>query len=130
MKMCFNWKVVTGLAAVGVGLWAVAPSLVGAALPLLIFAACPLSMLFMMKGMGGKAGGACETRPEARQMTAAGERTREERVAALEAELAGVQARQETIARELTRLEDEDAPVVREAESVARAAGGRGPTRR
>ena len=51
--MCFNWKVVAGLAAVGVGVWAVAPNLLGAALPLLIIAACPLSMFFMMRGMGG-----------------------------------------------------------------------------
>lgn len=123
MKMCFNWKVVAGLAAVGVGVWAVAPNLAGAVLPLLFVAACPLSMLFMMRGMQGMRGGACETKPAERQATAADGRTRGERVAALKAELAGVQERQDVIAGELARLEDEDAPVVREAEAIARTAG-------
>ncbi len=49
--MCFNWKVVAGLAAVGFGVWAIAPGIFGAAGPLLIALACPLSMLFMMRGM-------------------------------------------------------------------------------
>jgi len=47
-----NWKVIAALAAVGVGLYAFAPGLVAAALPLLILAACPLSMLLMMRAMG------------------------------------------------------------------------------
>lgn len=55
LKMCMNWKVLAGLAAVGAGIWVFAPNLIGAALPLLFLAACPLSMLFMMKGMGNKA---------------------------------------------------------------------------
>ena len=59
--MCFNWKVLAGLAAVGVGIYVVAPGLVVGALPLLLFAACPLSMLLMAKGMGGMQGGQCTT---------------------------------------------------------------------
>lgn len=51
LKMCLNWKVLLGLAAVGVGIYLVAPSLVLAALPILLLAACPLSMLLMMWGM-------------------------------------------------------------------------------
>lgn len=53
MKMCLNWKVLAGLGAVGVGVYLVAPGLAAAALPLLLLAACPLSMLLMMKGMQG-----------------------------------------------------------------------------
>ena len=53
MHLCLNWKVVAGLAVVGVGIWAVAPTMLWAALPVLIVLACPLSMLFMMRGMGG-----------------------------------------------------------------------------
>lgn len=53
MKMCFNWKVAGGLALVGLAVFAAAPNLIGAALPLLIFAACPLSMLLMMRAMSG-----------------------------------------------------------------------------
>ncbi len=51
--MCLNWKVIGGLAAVGLGIWVVAPNLVAGVVPLLIVAACPLSMLLMMRGMSG-----------------------------------------------------------------------------
>lgn len=53
MKMCFNWKVVTGLAVAGLAVFAFAPSLIGAALPVLLIAACPLSMVVMMRAMSG-----------------------------------------------------------------------------
>src|SRR5581483_9006439 len=49
--LCLNWKVIGGLAAVGLSIWIMAPGLVWAALPLLLLAACPLSMLLMMRGM-------------------------------------------------------------------------------
>lgn len=51
--MCFSWKVIGGLVAVGVGVWIVAPNLVVGVVPLLAIAACPLSMMFMMRGMSG-----------------------------------------------------------------------------
>lgn len=51
--MCLNWKVIGGLAAVGLGIWALAPNLVAAAVPLLIVLVCPLSMVLMMRGMSG-----------------------------------------------------------------------------
>ena len=50
-KMCLNWKMIAGLAAVSVGTYALAPDLAAAALPVLLLAICPLSMMFMMKGM-------------------------------------------------------------------------------
>jgi hypothetical protein len=53
LKMCLNPKVLAGLAAVGVGIYLVAPDLVLAALPILLLAACPLSMLLMMWAMRG-----------------------------------------------------------------------------
>lgn len=126
--MCFNWKVVAGLAAVGVGIWVVAPSLLVAALPLLLVAACPLSMFFMMRGMGG---GQCANQPQAaQQLAAAGGRERtgftgDEPLAELKGRAAGLQAQHAAIAREIARLEAEDSPAVREAEAVARAAGER-----
>lgn len=46
-------KVAAGLAAVGLALYLVAPNVAYAALPLLILAACPLSMVLMMKMMSG-----------------------------------------------------------------------------
>lgn len=64
--MCFNWKVLAGLAAVGVALFfIVSPQVAVAALPLLLLAACPLSMVLMMvamknmNGNGAQGGAAC-----------------------------------------------------------------------
>ncbi len=81
LKMCLNWKVLAGLAVLGVGIYAVAPNLAAAALPILLLAICPLSMLFMMKGMQGGQG-----------TSRAGEAdpTREERLARLKAQHASL----------------------------------------
>lgn len=49
---CLNPKLLVGLAALAVGLYVVAPELAVAALPLLLFALCPLVMFVMMKQMG------------------------------------------------------------------------------
>ncbi len=49
---CLNWKVIAALAGFGVVTYALAPGLAAAAVPLLILAACPLSMLVMMRAMG------------------------------------------------------------------------------
>ena len=57
LKMCLNWKVIAGLALVGVALFAYAPGLAAAALPFLVLAICPISMIFMMKAMNGGVGG-------------------------------------------------------------------------
>lgn len=80
---CLNGKVLAGLTAIGLTVWIVAPSLAGILLPLLLLAACPLSMLLMMRGM---AGGRCadEAAPQAAALATA--RTRAEQVAALKAE--------------------------------------------
>jgi hypothetical protein len=49
---CVNWKVVGALAALGLGIYVVAPGVAAAAVPLLVLAVCPLSMLLMMWAMG------------------------------------------------------------------------------
>ena len=51
--MSLYMKVAAGLAAVGLAVYLVAPNVAYAALPLLILAACPLSMVIMMKMMSG-----------------------------------------------------------------------------
>lgn len=117
-----NWKVVGGLAAVGLGLWIVAPGLVRAALPLLLLAACPLALSFMMRGMQG---GQCASRPTPASQPVECERTRAEQMAELKARLASVQAQQEALARQLAELEVASVPAVREAEAIARAADER-----
>ena len=130
--MCLNWKVLAGLAGVGLAVWAVAPNLVGIALPLLLVAACPLSMLLMGRGM---AGGQCATQPAPTAQPVGTTRsvdlrlTREEQLAELKAHLTILQTRQQAIAREIAELGPPDtAPdtaAVREAEAVARAADQR-----
>lgn len=51
--MKINVKVVAALAAVALAIYLLAPNLFYAALPLLILAACPLSMFLMMRMMSG-----------------------------------------------------------------------------
>jgi hypothetical protein len=54
--MCIDKRAVVAVVAVAGLLWWLAPGAVAAALPLLLFAICPLSMLFMMKAMNGMNG--------------------------------------------------------------------------
>lgn len=56
LGMCFDWRVLLGLGAVGVGVWTFAPEAIGAALPLLLVAVCPVSMLVMAWMMRGSMG--------------------------------------------------------------------------
>lgn len=51
--MRINPKVVAALAGVGLIIYLAAPNAFSAALPLLILAACPLSMFLMMRVMSG-----------------------------------------------------------------------------
>lgn len=53
LGMCFSWKVLVGLGAVAVGVLVFAPGAALALLPLLLLAACPLSMAWMMFRMQG-----------------------------------------------------------------------------
>jgi hypothetical protein len=50
--MCINWKVVAAVVATAFGFFVFAPKLAIAALPLLVAAICPLSMLLAMGLMG------------------------------------------------------------------------------
>ena len=123
LGMCLNWRVVAGLAVVGVIILVVAPQFIWAALPLLIVAACPLSMLFMMRGM---AGGGSQPPSQSSLMQGdslpAGGLTRDERLAELQTRLSNVQAESEAIARQIAEIESPEVPVISEAESVARVA--------
>ena len=51
LGMCFNWKVLAGLAEVAVAVFLFTPGYALAALPLLVLAACPVSMVGMMWAM-------------------------------------------------------------------------------
>lgn len=54
MQMCINKRVVVALAVVAVAVFALSPRLLGAVAPVLIMAACPLSMLLLMSRMSGR----------------------------------------------------------------------------
>lgn len=54
LKKCFNPKVLLGLAVVALAVAVFAPKALVVALPLLIIAACPLSMILMMGMMSHK----------------------------------------------------------------------------
>ena len=119
VRMCLNWRVVAGLAAVGLGVWIVAPQLVAAVLPLLVLAACPLSMVFMMRAMQGH-----RTSPhvEGVKQPADASIAAADRVSELKSQLAQIDARSAAIQKEIAQLE---AP----AASEQSAAGANGSSR-
>jgi hypothetical protein len=90
LKMCLNWKVLASLAAVGVGVYLFAPGLLAEAVPILLLAVCPLSMLLMMltmKDMQGHHGEARERQLPQENYTGL---TREEQIARLRAQQAAL----------------------------------------
>ena len=98
MKMCLNWRVVGGLAALAVAVAVVAPGVVVAALPLLVLAVCPLSMLLMMRGMGGMRMGGERRAPGDHQLPDASDR--DAQVTELRAELAVLEAQRKILSEE------------------------------
>lgn len=101
LKHCLNWKVITGLGVVGVGIYAVAPGLAVAALPFLLLAICPLSMMFMMKGMGQNQDGERQASEEAEAGLTRGER------------LARLREQQATLTGRIADLEQEEPQTTR-----------------
>lgn len=130
--MCFNWKVLAGLGAVGVGIYLVNPGLVLGALPLLVLAACPLSMLLMGKSMMGGMhhGGAGEQQP-AVPAEGGGAVSRAAQLGQLRAQLQVLDEQQAALSARLAQLqatEAEAAPprtALIQAEQVAQAAATR-----
>jgi len=101
--MCFNWKVVGGLAIVGLGIYALRPSLLTGALPLLAGLACPASMVFMMSAMRGQK----RDGPSGSQQTKLPAGDTGGRLATLKEELGGLQASQSAISAQIAQLESE-----------------------
>ncbi|MGH2760591.1 MAG: DUF2933 domain-containing protein [Actinomycetota bacterium] len=112
-----NWKVLAALAVGAALMWAAFPSAIGAALPLLLFAACPLGMWFMMRGMRGEQ--AAPTRkPASDDQTEGHEAASSRSVDELTSRLDRVHAEQNAIAAEIAALESDS--VSEEAEAVLR----------
>lgn len=88
LKMCLNWRVLVGLGVVGLGIVLFAPGLLGRALPILLLAACPISMLVMMATMRPSTPGALAR----------------EDVNSLQAQLVELTTQQEQVKEHLARL--------------------------
>ena len=88
--MCFNKRVVGGLAVVALGMLVVAPGVFRAALPLLVMSACPLSMVFMMRGTNR--GSCAPPARDARAVSGAVDATPRTEVEALRDEVAALRA--------------------------------------
>lgn len=82
MGMCLDWRVLGALAVIALAVWAYAPQLVGAAIPVLVLLICPLSMTVMALSMRGSS---MNTMESARLSTSG-------RLAALERERARIEA--------------------------------------
>lgn len=98
---CLNLKVIAGLAALGLGIWALAPGLALAAAPFLLFLACPISMWLMMRGMNGSS----QSEPAAGDRVSTNASVAGESLPELKARLARLDAEQEAIARAVSRQE-------------------------
>ena len=105
LRMCLDWRVLVGLAVVGVGIYAVAPGMAAAALPILLLAICPLSMLFMMIAMqkGGRDDG-----PQTLEADA--DPTREERLARLRTEQANLAEQIDALEQDESRSQANGVP--------------------
>ena len=88
LRACLDPRVLGVVALAGVAVVIFAPGLIAAAIPLLIVAACPLSMLVMMRTMGGHA-------------AASGPASGSDRVTDLRRELAELTDRQRRVESEL-----------------------------
>lgn len=104
-RFCLNWKVVAGLLVVGLGILVVSPSLALTALPLLLVAACPISMLLMMRGMGGRQ---CAPQSNQTNEPARGPRSRDDQLAMLQAQLDNLRTQSAALVDQITKLEHAD----------------------
>ncbi len=96
------WMALPALAATGIGIYALAPGVATAVLPYALLAACPASMLLMMKFMHGGQG----TRQGTRQGTSPEDRAgpeQEESLARLKAQQAALDEKIEALEREGSR---------------------------
>lgn len=116
LAVCFNWKVLAGLGAVAVGVLLVAPGAAIAVLPLLLFAACPLSMVVMMVAMRGHSMGANESCHHTEDEASPG---------AMRARLAALREEEQRLERELSAatVNSGEAPATSPAPAAPSQAG-------
>jgi len=115
-RFCIDWKVIAGLATIALGFVLFQPRLFTAALPVLLVAACPLSMLVMMWGMRGM-GQSTPAPTTAPQQVADRQLTPHEQIAGLRTQLGDLQSAQLAITDQIRSLEaslDRPPPTVTE----------------
>lgn len=119
LRACYDPRVIVALVAVGVGIFLLAPGAVAVAAPFLFLAVCPLSMLVMMRTMGGM-----QASDPAAAGTSAPSATPADRAAELRLQLGAARREQQRLADELAQLQTE-AELVPDAASSAPGAGQR-----
>lgn len=97
MRFCLDRRVLFGLGAVALAVLVFAPSAFGRALPVLLVAACPLSMLLMMGAMSGGRSKETEDGPSDRPDEPVS-------VESLRHELSALRSREATVEAELDAL--------------------------
>lgn len=102
LKMCLNWKVITGVAVVTAGLFVFAPSFAAAALPFLVLAICPLSMILMMTMMSSSKGESEDARSTSSTNAGASQQLKNPGE-----QLATLRAQRENLAFQIAALESE-----------------------
>ena len=92
LRACLDWRVVSGIAALGIAVYLINPAMLAAAFPLMLIAVCPLSMLLMMRAMAGQPAQPTASDPA-------------ERANQLRIQLAAATREQQRLARELETVE-------------------------
>lgn len=115
--MCLDWRVIAGLAVVGVGIWVIAPRFILGAIPLLLLAICPLSMLLMMGQMGKMRQPSSDQQAQGDQFS---ETTvmHDEQLCQMQGRLAAVQREQEHLTQQIA-LAERQQPEVAASEAHA-----------
>ena len=117
LRMCCNWKVLVGLGALAVGLYALAPNTIAGFLPVLGILACPFIMLVMMVAMRGM--GSTTASPPGSTTVAPQAGGRAEQLALLRAQLDGVADQQAALASQLEPGEKSAEPAATPPASAA-----------
>ncbi len=116
--MCLNWRVLAGLAAVGIGVYLIAPGAILGLWPVLLLLACPLSMVVMMVGMRGMG---AQQGQDATQTQTVAPVSREQQLAQLRAQLIGLGNQQAALAQQIEQLAAPDAAAKEQAPVVTAA---------
>ncbi|MBE9167713.1 DUF2933 domain-containing protein [Pleurocapsales cyanobacterium LEGE 06147] len=108
LGMCFDWRVLVGLVAVGIAIAVLVPQLTLSALPLLLLAACPLSMFLMMGMMNRMDKDSMSASSHGSLLPANTSLSRDEQLAQLREHLQQLQTQQDAIARQIDTLEQSE----------------------